>query len=84
MNTAVRISDLKTKFVILRFYTCESTTVTLTNRRSDNGNWKVPTLFHQDMFSQGLGESVCVGAVTNDSVNILQRHVLCGMTTLLN
>ena len=58
--------------------------LTLTNRWSDNGNWKISTLFHQDMFSQGLGESVCVGAVTNYSVNILQRHVLCGMKTLLN
>jgi len=84
MNTAVRISDLKIKFVILRSYTCESTAVTLTNRRSDNGNWKVSTLFHQDMFSHGLGESVCVGAVTNYSVNILRRSVICGMKTLLN
>jgi len=84
MNTAVRISDPETKFVTLRSFTCESTTVTLTNRRSDNGNRKVSTLFHQDMFSQGLGESVCVGAVTNYSVNILWRHVLRGMKTLLN
>jgi len=70
MNTAVRISDLTIKFVILKFYTCEPTTVTLTNRRSDNGNWKISTLLHQDMFTQGLGESVRVGAVTNYSVNI--------------